>query len=578
MICLLLCCVSCQQKNDEKKGNVDRFAVATDIHVVADSLFTEDNIASYETTDKMLHLSEPIFKTIADQLIDGKYKFLLLAGDLTENGDRVSHRAVTAILKKLEDAGVDVFVINGNHDVMSNAQRKNYSVTQDEFKELYYDYGYGEAVSVLPGTLCYSADIQNKFRLIALDNIAYYTDASQTSMIPEVSDEKILWIQQQAEEAADKGLRPILLSHKGFINHWPGLMSIISEKVPDKYAHLPSALAFEGAYLGFVGHNHLNDIVVKDVNGKKYYEAQTGSTIFCESNYRSVSYSDDVVKIETITLNNIDVKAISPYVSEDVITEVEADFPSYSYNHFSRKINNTVRSYVEKIFNKIDFGNDIFENILKNEIIYAAFSLPFYEKDAQNEECLERIINKYGITLPQTDYKTFWDIIPYMVSSLIKGNENMRNSDEITISKYVAYSLFYFFNKKSDDIASLCKDNKKINVDLKKLFEEGVLECYESNLIPAITSIALNSNIGLKMQLLFSSIASNFVLITNFSDIIESLSGSVIKDIGQYFDEYSVDFEHLIENGFFDKYINDLLQDTEPNDKEVTIKIHYEED
>ena len=578
IILILLSSVSCQKKGDVKQDNYDRFAVATDIHILANSLLNEDNIDYYQTTDKMLHLSESIFDTMVNQLIEGKYKFLLLAGDLTERGDRVSHLCVTSKLKKLEDAGVEVYIINGNHDIMSNDARKDYSVTQAEFKELYRNYGYDEAASVLPGTLCYSADIQNKFRLIALDNIAYYADATQENMIPEVTDEKIQWVIHQAEDSKEKNLIPILLSHKGFMNHWPGIVSLISESVPEEYSYLPQSLLWNGVNLGFVGHNHLNDIMsYENSAGEKYYEVQTGSTLFCESNYRSVSYSDENIEINTVTLDHIDCSTISPYVSEDIVNAVKADFPTYSYKHFSQKINSTVQSNINKIFNKIDFGNETFKNFLKNDIIYAAFSMPLYKKDADGEKSLEQILEGYNVTLPQTDYKTFWDIVPKIVSNLVKGNEDLRTSSEIVISKYVAYSVFVLFNDKADEIALLSKDNNKINIDLDKLFAEGVLECYESNLVPAIASIALNSNIGIKWQVLFTSIKSNFNTITTFSDTIESLTKGNITSIGDYFGTYTVELEKLLEKGFFDQYAKDLLTDHAPDDRTLTINVRHEE-
>ncbi len=576
---ILMFSVSCKKEGEVVPDHNDRFAVATDIHILANSLITEENVDYYQNTDKMLHLSEPIFDAIVNQLIEGEYKFLLLAGDLTERGDRISHLCVASKLRKLEKAGVEVYVINGNHDVMSNEARKNYSVTQDEFKELYMDYGYKEATSVLPGTLCYSADIQNKFRLIALDNIAYYTDAFQSSMINDVTEEKIQWVRQQAADAKENNLIPILLSHKGFMNHWPGAVSLISEKVPEEYAYLPQGLLWDGAYLGFVGHNHLNDVMgYENGAGEVYYEVETGSTLFCESNYRSVTYSDEKIMVDTVTLNHIDCDSISPFVSEEIVRAVKADFPAYAYKHFSEKINQTVQYYFNYYLNKIDFGNNTFWNILKNDIIYAAFSMPLYEKDAEGKQSLEKILKRYDIVLPQTEYKNFWDIVPIFVSSLIKGNEDLRSSSEIFISKYVAYSIFVLFDEKSDEISLLSKNNTKIDINLDRLFAEGVLECYESNLIPTIVDIALDSQIGMKYQMLFSSIKTDFKAITTFSDMIETITKGIITSVGEYFGTYTVDLENLFERGFFDHYVKDLLTDSNPDDRSITINVRHEED
>ena len=579
ILCLTLLCVvfaSCSKKDVAPAENEKAFAVATDIHILANSLLTEDNIRGYETTDKMIHLTTPIFNTIADKVIAEGHEFMLLCGDLTERGDEPSHLAVTEILRRLENAGVDVYVINGNHDIMSNEGRKDYSVTQDRFRELYADFGYNEADSVLPGTLCYSLPINDTFRLIAVDNIEYYTDSTQNVMIEEMPVEKTEWINEQTEKAKSENRIPLYISHKSFINHWPRLFNLIQDPVLDVYDDVCSDILSEGAVFGFTGHSHLNDIKAYKSSGETYYEIMTGSTCYCQSNYRSVSYSDKKIDVKTVTLTELNLDTASPLISADIISAVSADYVTYAEKHFANNINNTVKNYINKILRKFDFGNTELNSIVKNDVIYKAFSMPLYEKDETAEESLEKVLKKYGLTLPASNYKTFWDVVPTIVATLIKGNENMRYSTEILIGKYVFYALFYNIDQNADRIASCCNSDKSITIDLERLFTEGELECYDSELIPTFVTTALSSEISMKMKLVFAAIANNFNNIQLASEGIAGYTNGVVTSIEKYFGEKEIHIEKLIEEGFCDEYFADLITDYEPDARELTIELKHE--
>ncbi|MBO4538962.1 MAG: metallophosphoesterase, partial [Clostridia bacterium] len=504
------------------------------------------------------------------------YEFLLLCGDLTENGDETSHLVVTNILHKLENTGVKVYVINGNHDVMSNVARKNYSVTQDRFKELYADFGYNEADSVLPETLCYSLPINDTFRLIAVDNMTYYTDADGSIMTEEMSDKKADWIIEQTLRAKSENRIPLYISHQSFINHWPSLLNIHDEHQTDAYEDIFSDILIQGAIFGFTGHSHLNDMKAYESSSYKYYEIMTGSTCYCQSNYRSITYNKDKIDVKTITLTQIDLDTVSPLVSDEIVAAVKADYAAYAEKHFADNINGTATHYINKIMSKFDFGNADLNHIVRDDVINKTLSMKLYEKDENNEESLEKVLKEYGLTLPGSNYKTFWDVVPTMVGTLIKGNENMRSSVEVKIAKYVFYALFYNINKNADRIAVCCNTEKKISIDLVKLFKEGELECYDSEFIPTFANFALSSEISMKKKIVFAAIASNFNSIELASDLVATYTGGVVTSIEKYFGEKEIHIEKLIEEGFCDDYFSDLLTDTDPDAREITIEIKHE--
>lgn len=64
------------------------------------------------------------------------------------NGESINHQELTERLRRVQDAGIQVLVIPGNHDInntnaavyFGDEKKQTPSVTGDEFLELYYDY------------------------------------------------------------------------------------------------------------------------------------------------------------------------------------------------------------------------------------------------------------------------------------------------------------------------------------------------------------------------------------------------------------------------------------------------------
>ena len=75
---------------------------------------------------------------------------LLAAGDLTFNGEKLSHETVAGLFEEIEAAGVPVLTLPGNHDVNNgmaycytgNTAEPTETVTAQEFWEIYRAYGW----------------------------------------------------------------------------------------------------------------------------------------------------------------------------------------------------------------------------------------------------------------------------------------------------------------------------------------------------------------------------------------------------------------------------------------------------
>ena len=99
---------------------VIKMAVISDLHVMAPQLLVSEGKAfeEYLIKDrKMLRESAEILDTLMTDILDIKPHLVLVTGDLTKDGERASHQLVVSQLHRLVDAGIQVLVVPGNHDI-----------------------------------------------------------------------------------------------------------------------------------------------------------------------------------------------------------------------------------------------------------------------------------------------------------------------------------------------------------------------------------------------------------------------------------------------------------------------------
>ena len=94
--------------------------VATDPHLLAPSLTDHGECFLRTITNadgKVMRYSSELTEAFFSQIAAERPDLLIISGDLTFNGERESHEAFAAHCAKLEDAGVPVLVLPGNHDL-----------------------------------------------------------------------------------------------------------------------------------------------------------------------------------------------------------------------------------------------------------------------------------------------------------------------------------------------------------------------------------------------------------------------------------------------------------------------------
>lgn len=280
-------------------------------YVITDTHYFENSLGAYGSAynefmryeQKCFAETQAINESVFDFLSrDTEIDTVLIAGDLSFNGEIESHRGFLKLLKKLRDSGKKIYVITAGHDyndhpfAFTDEGRIEPEGTQREaLFDLYYDYGFADALAVDKEHLSYCAQLAPGIRLLALNNDGD-CKSSQT-----YDESQLEWIHTQCERAREDGQMMIAM------NHWPllpgvPLFGLVSSAVMKNADAVTSFLADEGVHLCFTGHMHNQSINEKITEkGNKFYDVCTGSVIGCPASIRIVTVEDE---------NSVDIKTI----------------------------------------------------------------------------------------------------------------------------------------------------------------------------------------------------------------------------------------------------------------------------
>ena len=167
-----------------KSGSTDTLYLATDLHYLAPSLHDDgkafqDYIAGGDS--KLLNYSDELVEAWIAQVLRDKPRAVVLSGDITNNGEKASHQTLAKKLQTIKDAGIGVYVVPGNHDILNpwargfkdDKQLVTDYITPQEFKTLYAPFGYEGAAAQDASSLSYVAKLSDRLWLLMLDTCDY---------------------------------------------------------------------------------------------------------------------------------------------------------------------------------------------------------------------------------------------------------------------------------------------------------------------------------------------------------------------------------------------------------------------
>lgn len=293
-----------------------KIAVVSDIHYLDPSLMPDDYVNNTFFQNKMaydrklIELSDPIFKQTISELIAEQPDILLITGDLSFEGEKLSHETVSASLQVLEDKGIKVYVIPGNNDI-DNLDAMDYSgespapvanITPEQFADIYGAFGYeeGEFLYRDVNSLSYICQPCNGLWILGIDAIKY----SSSGVSGAINPATMTWIQEKMAEANNNNITVLAMLHYGIIEHYKGQNTL--EPLIENSEEIAIALMNAGIRLIFTGHYHANDIVEFTNDGKTLTDIQTGSLVTPLSPYRIMTLDDNFIKIETKRISDVD--------------------------------------------------------------------------------------------------------------------------------------------------------------------------------------------------------------------------------------------------------------------------------
>lgn len=430
-----------------------RFALASDLHYSATEEVLEktndDPIFWYANRRcAMENESGWIIDEFLNQCAESDdVDFVLIAGDLANNGRTrpEDHYAVAEKLRAFEEkSGKQVYVINGNHDAGEN-QETNFTL----FKRIYADFGYDQALTMREDDCSYTADLGSKYRLIALDS-NHRTKSTEDGM----TKEKLSWVKEQAELAKKDGRYPILMMHHNLLDHLP-IQRVLSRNFIVKF-HFTTAELFAdwGIKTVFTGHEHCSDATVyTSALGNKIYDFTTTSLTMYPLEYRVMKFSDDEIRYEARSVDKIDSEALRSTVegyTDDMINSMNADLAAYSKGFLKAG----VQYRLERSLSAEKMGID--ENaVYYDAVMYAVNKLrSLLSMPLCGENSLQAVAKEYGIDIPDSSYKSGWDLATDLVAWHYSGGEHfdMDSAEVQTLLKAVATILRNDFAGIADDV------------------------------------------------------------------------------------------------------------------------------
>ena len=529
------------------------FAVASDLHINVDETelewYSEDPIFGYANRRAaMEHESEFIIDEFLNQCAnDDNIQFVLISGDLADNGRSIpeEHYTVAEKLTKFEkETGKQVYVIPGNHDFGNLGEYCEVDLAK--FKEIYADFGYNQALTLAEGHGSYTADLSERYRLIALDS-----NDPDKSTEDGVTEDRVEWVIEQAKKAYADNKYPILMMHHNLLDHLPMQRILSHNFIIRNHTATAEKWANAGIRLVFTGHEHCSDATsYTSAKGNLIYDFATTSLTMYPLQYRYIEMYDNEIRYEAKTVDKIDTDALTqkvPDYSQEQIDAMNAGLNAYAESFLKAG----VQYRLELGFTDEKLGikeGDIYYDLVRDVIdaLVDVLDMPLYGEDSLSEVAAE-----YNITLPESEYETGWDLAMTMVAAHYAGSENypMSGRDVTLFLRIVSTVIKEVVGTLDDTVIS----------DIAIAILAGVGNDQSYDVIGKITNEQGGITAGEYLALaIFSPVIESFVVDDGVDDNNGSIVGYARNSDGDRLDNIAGN----LSSGFseFTSIINTILQ------------------
>ena len=394
--------------------------------------------------------SYALFKRFLEEAAQTDARYLLIPGDLAEDGKREAHEILVKELTAFQQStGKKVYVVPGNQDFYSG-------VTPKEFAALYKDLGYdpAEMDAYDEKTASYTVDLSDGYRLLAVNSCKQgYSEHGMDAY-------KLAWIEAQCKKAQQDGKKLIAMMHHNVLDHFK-LADLFHKgaTIPESVG-LRELLANYGVKYVLTGHSHENDIASYTApNGNTIYDILTSALICYPNSYREITFGKEV-KVETKNVTAVDTSLVPGGMSAKAENLLNNDFPLYAYSMSKVSIRKTFTGLLtpatlKNIFgvnanNRPDIANTL-DKIGNN--IKEVSEMPFYVKDQlQKGKSIEAIAGRYLVTLPKSDYADLMDLMVRLYIAHCAGDEDFPSysTEMVLLTRATSVAITYALKDVSD--------------------------------------------------------------------------------------------------------------------------------
>ncbi len=318
-IILVLASYSCLAQHTDPGYPEAQFLVFSDPHYYDPSLGTKGKaFQNYLDKDrKLLKQSRELMLEAIDIIAGTNASFVLIPGDLTKDGTRVSHLEFAELINEISKAGKNVFVVPGNHDV-SNGEAHSYkddetitveNVSPALFKSIYNNFGYSRAIFQDPSSLSYVVEPVAGLWVLGLDACLYNKNLPDHHPVTggAFSPETLQWIEGVATSAHKKSKKMIAFMHHGVVEHYKNQEKFYGEYLVNNHETVSEKFANLGINVVFTGHYHAQDITLRELkNGNFIYDIQTGSLVTYPCPVRHITISNNTMQVSSMFIEKID--------------------------------------------------------------------------------------------------------------------------------------------------------------------------------------------------------------------------------------------------------------------------------
>lgn len=441
-------------------------AAVSDLHYYSEKLRGDEEEAYREfvksspmAVDVSVEGFDAALETLKTELKDKENPCLVVTGDITLQGEYYSAADVAEKLKKWEkDTGIDVIVINGNHDINSknacsfedNSRKPAKNISPEEFMSLFAELGYDLAyhtftpLSGKHGMCSYSVRLDGGYRLIMMDTSVYTADVTKNSRDENetgalMTKELFEWVKNECEDAKKSGEKIIGATHCNIIEHLNSQQEeLFGSFILKDWEYCSGELADSGMHYVFSGHQHQGDIAsyVSD-NGEIIYECSVPPVSTFPAGMYVAEFASRDGKIAA-EFNYCDSDKDCPVVLDGVKQEQPLKYLSYkmAYNNCDC----------------VDFAVNALDGIIEDikPQIERCGGLANYICDLLGEKDAQSLIRKYFTGVSVGDFDIFTaknlasfaeDLLDQIDKKYIEDKENRNKLLEKIISQLAEYKV-----------------------------------------------------------------------------------------------------------------------------------------